>query len=142
MAGTAKVEFYEALVHPALLIHPNPYRVVTIHDVSGQILQQVLQHDLVQEVICLIPTSFKNTSLWTDTSDPRISIVYIDDPIPYFQQSLRPIDVIFVDAVMYVSAEWFVVSSSSSHISAVRNRNFIHGFLLCCLSNQYIPNIR
>ena len=98
----AHVEFYEAMVHPSLLIHPNPNRIVVVHDHGGgQILQQVLKHKMVQEVIYLIPSALKTTFLATDTSDPRVVVVYVDDPIPYFRLSL-PIDVVYMDAAMYV----------------------------------------
>ena len=97
------IQFYEAMVHPALLIHPSPRRIAIIHDVRGQILPQVLQHTLVQEVIYILPESLKNTSLLTDTNQATqlVTVVYANDPIPYLQRSL-PIDVLFVDVATYV----------------------------------------
>ena len=99
----AHVEFYEAMVHPSLLIHPNPHRIVVVHDHDGggQILQQVLKHKMVQEVIYMIPSALKTTFLATDTSDPRVVVVEVDDPIPYFRLSL-PIDIVYMDAATYV----------------------------------------
>jgi hypothetical protein len=76
---SATVEFFEAMVHPALLIHPNPYRIAILNDIGGQILQQVLKHNMVHEVIYILPESFKNTTLSTNSSDSRIVMVYTND---------------------------------------------------------------
>ena len=56
---------------------------------------------MVQEVIYLIPSALKTTFLATDTSDPRVVVVEVDDPIPYFRLSL-PIDIVYMDAATYV----------------------------------------
>ena len=87
--------YYEAMVHPSLLIHPHPHRVVIVYDVTGQILAQVLQHTFVQEVIYILPeeSSYYTTTPSTPSSrrmfehnDPRVTFVHTNDPISFLQQ--------------------------------------------------------
>ena len=112
-----KSYYYDAMVHPALLIHPQPYRAVILHDVGGHILPLVLQHSSIRQVICILPeSSSRNNSqsshlqIDRDEWSQRITWVYTNDPIAYFQQSLTPsstntttttatemIDIVYVD---------------------------------------------
>ena len=98
---SANENFFEAMVHPSLLIHPKPNRIVIVHDIGGQILPQVLKHKMVQEVMYIVPESLKHRSLFTNLSDPRVVVVYANDPIPSMQRWMS-VDVLFVDAVTYV----------------------------------------
>jgi hypothetical protein len=103
--------YYEAMVHPALLIHPQPYRVVILYDMAGHIIPLVLQHSAIHEVICILPeSSSHNNSLLSlqidhDEWSQRITWVYTNDPITYFQHSTEMIDIVYVDYLTYVDAE-------------------------------------
>jgi hypothetical protein len=113
--------YYEALVHPSLLIHDNPLRVVVMNDVTGGILREVLKHSMVQDVIFVVPSrnivslAQEHLSDWNDCSrfvvnvtscydDPRVQVLYSDDPMTWLQNSMTDsVDVVFADATMYVS---------------------------------------
>jgi hypothetical protein len=101
-------EHYEAMVHPSLLIHPNPYRVIIIYDdESGQLLQNVLLHTFVQEVIYILPvTTSTSPSSIIHPDDGRITLIFSNDPVSSMQQlslnmttptSQTTVDVVFVD---------------------------------------------
>lgn len=94
--------YYEAMVHPALLIHPLPYRVVILYDMGGHIIPLVLQHSSIHEVVCILPESLsQNNSLLSLQFDHewsrRITWVYTNDPVTYFQHSTEMIDIVYVD---------------------------------------------
>ena len=108
--------YYEAMVHPALLIHDNPRHILLMNDVTGGMLREVLKRSTVHEVIYIAPSA-KVVSLareylpeWSDCSsylanvsscfdDPRVHIQYYDDPMTWFQSSMTDrIDVVFADA--------------------------------------------
>jgi Spermine/spermidine synthase domain len=113
--------YYEAMVHPALLLHENPRRIVVMNDVTGGVLREVLKHSMVQEVFFIIPNAAivslarEYLSEWNDCSsflanapscldDPRVQIHYYDDPMLWFHNSLADsVDVVFADTTMYVS---------------------------------------
>lgn len=101
---SASLEFWEAMVHPSLLIHPNPYRIVILNDIGCQILRQVLKHKIVQEVIYVLPESFSKKLSLTNLTDSRVIVVYTDDLVTYFHHS-TPIDALFVDAATYVKTQ-------------------------------------
>ena len=108
---TIDTEYYEAMVHPSLLIHPHPHRVIIIYDdESGQILTQVLQHKSILQIIYILPEAAASRILHQD--DSRITLVYSNDPILFLQQSssftntatqrtaaslIATVDAIFVD---------------------------------------------
>jgi Spermine/spermidine synthase domain len=112
--------YYEAMVHPALLVHDNPRRIVIMNDVSGGVLREALKHSTVQEVIFIVPNAKivllarEHLSEWNDCSsflantlscydDPRVQILNYDDPMLWFRHSAADrIDVVFADATMYV----------------------------------------
>jgi spermidine synthase len=43
--------YHESLVHPAMILHPNPRRVLIIGGGEGATLREVLKHDTVEEAI-------------------------------------------------------------------------------------------
>jgi spermidine synthase len=51
--STVRDEFiyHESLVHPAMMLHPNPRRVLIIGGGEGATLREVLKHDTVEEAI-------------------------------------------------------------------------------------------
>jgi spermidine synthase len=117
------IQLYEAMVHPSLLIHPNPQRILIIYDIYGHmLLEQVLRHQLVQEIIVIVPESFQNqssttasTAFLTDRNDVRVEWVYTNDPIPtllHQQTSSMTLDVIFMDAETYVQYSCSLVMCS------------------------------
>jgi len=67
--------YHEALVHPALLAHPNPRRVAIIGGGEGATLREVLKHDTVEEAVMieidrrLTEVSREYLPGWSDCSD-------------------------------------------------------------------------
>jgi len=93
--------YHEALVHPALLSHPDPRRVAIIGGGEGATLREVLKHSTVEEAVMIEIdgelTNISRTFLpeWSDCSDivgsevtscfddPRATI-YFEDAFGFF----------------------------------------------------------
>lgn len=98
--------YHEALVHPAMIMHPNPRRVAIVGAGEGATLREVLKHTTLEQVIMIeIDPYVMNMSKeylpeWNDCSDlalpegmvnptgncfddPR-AIVYAEDAIAWF----------------------------------------------------------
>jgi len=67
--------YHEALVHPAMLAHPNPERVAIIGGGEGATLREVLKHNTVADVMMveidqeLVELCEEHLSEWSDCSD-------------------------------------------------------------------------
>jgi spermidine synthase len=67
--------YHEALVHPALFIHPNPSRVGIVGGGEGATLREVLKHKTVEEAIMieideqLVSLCRQYLKSWNDCSD-------------------------------------------------------------------------
>lgn len=88
--------YHEALVHPAMICHDSPKRVIIIGGGEGATLREVLKHDSVEEVIMveidevMVLTSQMYLPEWSTCEngiscfdDPRAT-VYFDDAIAWF----------------------------------------------------------
>ena len=92
--------YHESLVHPAMLVHPNPKRVAIIGGGEGATLREVLKHQSVDEAVMIeIDEELTNVSRtylpdWSDCSDissrtpscfddPRASL-YFEDAFSFF----------------------------------------------------------
>mmetsp|Transcript_21615 Transcript_21615/g.45472 ORF Transcript_21615/g.45472 Transcript_21615/m.45472 type:complete len:739 (-) Transcript_21615:48-2264(-) len=70
-----EVQYHEALVHPAMITHPNPNRVAIIGGGEGATLREILKHKTVEEVVMVdIDEEFVNLCKvylpeWSDCSD-------------------------------------------------------------------------
>ncbi len=96
--------YHEALVHPAMITHPNPERVFVAGGGEGATLREVLVHNTVKKVTMvdideevirtcreLLP-SFHQGSF----DDPRAEVIYIDAQ-RYLRESEEKFDVIILD---------------------------------------------
>jgi spermidine synthase len=67
--------YHEALVHPAMMMHPNPQRVAIVGAGEGATLREVLKHSSVEHVVMIeidqlvMDLSRKHLSQWNDCSD-------------------------------------------------------------------------
>jgi spermidine synthase len=67
--------YHEALVHPAMLMHPSPQRVAIVGAGEGATLREVLKHSSVKQVVMIeidqqvMDLSRKHLSQWNDCSD-------------------------------------------------------------------------
>lgn len=96
--------YHEALVHPALLTHPNPRRVLIIGGGEGATLREVLRHDCVRNATMvdidreLIRLCREHLPEWSAGafSDPRSKIVY-RDALKYVQACQQKFDLVISD---------------------------------------------
>lgn len=96
--------YHEALVHPALTLHPNPKRVAIIGGGEGASLREVLRHETVERAIMVdidrevvecskkYLHSFHNGAF----TDPRSEVLY-QDGREYLENTKEPFDVVIVD---------------------------------------------
>jgi spermidine synthase len=96
--------YHEMMVHPALMMHPDPKRVCCIGGGDGGCLKELLKHDVVEEVVIVeidalvretVATYFPDLAAGFD--DPRVS-VEIDDGYSFLSSSEKAFDVILVDS--------------------------------------------
>ena len=96
--------YHEALVHPAMLLHPNPRRVLILGGGEGATLREVLRYgtvevavmvDLDEEVVTLCRTYLPEWSARA-FEDPRARVV-CEDARDYLQRTADPFDVILQD---------------------------------------------
>ena len=96
--------YHEALVHPALLTHPNPQRVFIAGGGEGATLREVLAHNTVTKAVMVdideqvIEVSRKYLPGWHRGAfdDPRAEIRYEDARKPLLE-STEQYDVILID---------------------------------------------
>lgn len=102
--------YHEALVHPAMLMHPNPKRVVIIGGGEGATLREVLKHRTVEHVAMIdidkrmVEICIKYLPEWSSCGnlvgsapscfdDPRAEI-FNEDAVAWFLQRFRDEDTI------------------------------------------------
>ncbi len=96
--------YHEMLVHPGLLAHPEPRRVLVIGGGDGGTLREILKHPEVEEaVLCeidgeVIEASRKYlpfTAVGLD--DPRATI-HVGDGIQYLKDNRESFDLVIIDS--------------------------------------------
>jgi spermidine synthase len=78
--------YHESLVHPAMIVHPNPQRVLILGGGEGATLREVLKHNTVKEAVMVdidgevIEVAKKYLSEWHQGAfdDPRARVVVMD----------------------------------------------------------------
>jgi len=96
--------YHEILVHPAMLIHPSPGRVLILGAGEGATLREALGHRSVRQVVTVdidsrvIEVCKKFLPEWSNGAfeDPRCKIVY-DDARKYLENTDETFDVIIGD---------------------------------------------
>lgn len=96
--------YHELLVHPSMVSHKNPARVLIIGGGDGCILREVLKYKSVNEVVIIeidkevVEISRKYLSKLNSKSfnDKRVKIKYADGK-KYIEESNEKFDIIFVD---------------------------------------------
>jgi spermidine synthase len=104
--STEKDEFiyHEALVHPALLIHPNPARVLVVGGGEGATLREVLRHRSVKRAVMVdvdhdvieVSRKFLPEFHLGAFDDPRTEIV-IEDARRWLETHEEVFDAIIID---------------------------------------------
>lgn len=96
--------YHESLVHPALISHPSPRRVLIIGGGEGATLREVLRHNLVRKVLMvdidkeLVEMCQKYLPEWSEEafSDPRTHLIF-GDARQYIEETKEKYDVIISD---------------------------------------------
>lgn len=96
--------YHEALVHPAMVIHPDPRQVLILGGGEGATLREVLRHRTVERVVAVeidplvIDISRRYLPEWSDGAfdDPRAE-VRIEDAARYLQETPDRFDIIISD---------------------------------------------
>lgn len=96
--------YHECLVHPALLTHPAPRRVLIVGGGEGATLREVLKHPSVEKVtmvdidedVVKLSSEFLPEMHGGSFSDPRAEIV-IEDGKEYIRRTTNKFDVVILD---------------------------------------------
>ena len=96
--------YHEALVHPALIAHPNPERVFIAGGGEGATLREVLAHNTVRKAVMVdideqvVEVSRKYLSNWHRGAfdDPRTHLYY-EDARKHLLESSEQYDIILID---------------------------------------------
>ncbi len=103
-AASDEFVYHDALVHPALLLHPNPRNVLIIGGGEGATLRETLKHDTVKRVVMVdidqrvIEVSKKMLPEWHQGSfeDKRSTVLSMDGR-KYLEENEQTFDCILVD---------------------------------------------
>lgn len=98
--------YHEALVHPAMLLHPNPKNVLICGGGEGATAYEVLRHPSVEKVVmCDIDKEFVDlckafVPSWSQGAfeDPRLEVRY-EDIVQYIHNTETRFDVVIGDLV-------------------------------------------
>jgi len=96
--------YHEPLVHPALLAHPNPRKVLVIGGGDGGTLREVLKHKTVEKAVMVeideMVVEISKIYLGIDRGafdDPRAEVV-IGDGVEYVKNTREKFDTVIVDS--------------------------------------------
>jgi len=97
--------YHEMIAHPALLLHPNPRRVLIVGGGDGGSVREAVRHDTVESVeLVEIDEAVISTAreyfpdLSAKLDDPRVSI-HCEDGFAYLEGHEDRYDVILVDSI-------------------------------------------
>ena len=96
--------YHEALVHPAMLLHPEPKSVIILGGGEGATLREVLKHKTVKRAVMvdidgeLVDVCREKLPEWADGAfdDPRAELV-IGDSRKYLEETDEKFDVVISD---------------------------------------------
>ena len=123
--------YHEALVHPAMLLHPHPRRVLILGGGEGAALREVLRYGLVEEAVMVdldeevVTLCRRYLPEWSGRAfeDPRVTLV-CEDAREFLQRPTGLFDVIIQDITDVVTADY-----SEAYYRAVHGRLADRGIL-------------
>ena len=97
--------YHEALVHPAMMTHPNPRRVLVVGGGEGATIREVLRHPVEKVVMVdldreLVELCRKHMPEWSQGAfeDPRLELVFSEGR-KFLEKCGEKFDVIILDLV-------------------------------------------
>jgi spermidine synthase len=75
--------FYEMMSHPALFTHPHPNKVMIIDDEDNRILQEVIKHEHIAEIILV-----KKSEHSTSANNPKVK--FYSSSTPDWDKAIPP----------------------------------------------------
>ncbi len=129
--------YHEALVHPAMLTHPDPRSVLIIGGGEGATLREVLGYRSVERVVMvdidreLVELCQKLLPEWNEGAfqDPRVELVFADGK-EYVEQTRSAFDVILIDVCDALEAGPALSLYTESFYRQVRERLTPGGLLV------------
>ena len=123
--------YHEALTHPAMLLHPDPRRVLILGGGEGATLREVLRYRMVEEVVMVdldeevVKVCREYLPEWSAGAfeDPRATLV-CEDARQFLEREVLPFDVVLQDITDPVTADF-----SEAYYRAIRERLAPHGIL-------------
>ncbi len=96
--------YHEALVHPALLTHPNPQKIFVVGGGEGATLREILRHKSVRSALMVdidqevVESCKKYLPEWHQGSfdDPRVALKFLDAR-KYLEETQETYDIIIID---------------------------------------------
>jgi spermidine synthase len=96
--------YHEALVHPAMLTHPNPEKVFIVGGGEGATLREILRHNTVRKVLMVdidqevVESCKLHLPQWHQGAfdDPRAEVRYLDAR-KYLEETDEIYDIIIID---------------------------------------------
>jgi len=96
--------YHESLVHPALILHPNPEKVFIAGGGEGATAREVLRHKSVEslvmvdidDIVVRVSKEYLPKHHLGAFEDPRLKLV-LDDALVYLQNTEEKFDVIIMD---------------------------------------------
>lgn len=135
--------YHEALVHPAMITHPHPQRVLLIGGGEGATLREVLKYQSVETVVMvdldheLVEFCQQKLTSWHQGTfdDPRLTLLHTDGRA-YLEQNTTKFDVIILDitdalvdgpAIALYTKEFYALCQQRLHDNGVL---VVQGFAL------------
>ena len=139
--------YHEALVHPAMITHPHPQRILIIGGGEGATLREVLKYQSVNAVVVvdldreLVEFCQQKLTSWHQGAfnDPRLTLLHTDGRA-YLEQQQAKFDVIILDvtdalvdgpAAALYTKEFYALCQQRLNDNGVLA---VQGFVLSCIN--------
>lgn len=123
--------YHEALAHPAMLLHPDPRRVLILGGGEGATLREVLRYRMVEQVVMVdldeevIKVCREYLPEWSAGAfEDRRTTLVCEDARHFLEQGMLPFDVVLQDITDPVTADF-----SDAYYRAIYDRLAPHGIL-------------
>lgn len=128
--------YHEALVHPAMLTHPDPKRIFVVGGGEGATLREILRHKTVEYVLMVdidqevVESSRKHLPQWHQGAfdDPRVELKFLDAR-KYLEETKDRYDIIVIDISEPVEEGPAYLLYTKEFYTLVQNRLTPHGLI-------------